>query len=253
MSDFIKINEHAHIFGDSTNLKTYEELMGNDKAKMLYSDPPYCLLVRRNKKTGQLRDPKKAKINHEAVTRYKDVREYRKFTRDWMSKACKYITDDGVLVIWTNYLGKKPIKDTAEELGYKYFYGEFLWGKLTKEVNSGNETNVRVYEVALVFSKVPKKKFELSELTTPWSIITRYDEDKEADTWDNHPNHKPFTALEPLIRAYTKPGEIVLDTFTGSGSTPSATIKLGRIIRGIEILPEWASITQMRMQALIKE
>ncbi len=167
-----------------------------------------------------------------------------------MSAASEVMEDDGVLVIWTNYLGINPIKATAEKLGYKHFYGEFLWGKLAKETNSGNEINVRLYEVALVFSKVPQKKLTPSDAPVPWSVITKYDEEGEASKWGDHPNHKPFSSLEPLIRTYTMPGDIILDPFTGSGSTPAAVLQLDRVLAGIELRPEWAQMSQKRIKYL---
>ena len=81
----------------------------------------------------------------------------------------------------------------------------------------------------------------------PHSVITHYDEEGEAGDFNNHPNHKPFSCLEPIIRSYSKPGDRVLDPFTGSGSTPAACIKLGRMISGIELREEWARISQDRI------
>lgn len=243
---------HTHINGDSTDSQFYEKTLLGEKADILLADPPYCLLVRRNKKTGKLRDPKKAKINHEAVRRYENIKEYKKFTKAWMSNACANIKEDGTLIIWTNFLGKKPIKEIAKELGYENFYGEFMWGKLSKE-NIGNEALARMYEVALIFSKVPQVKPQNSDSLIPWSVITKYDEEGEAADWGNHPNHKPFSCLEPLIRTYTKLGERVLDPFTGSGSTPAAVIQLGRNISGIELREEWAEMSQNRIRKCFED
>jgi DNA modification methylase len=252
MEKFVEIQENRHINGDSTLAASYQAVMKQEKAKMIYADPPYCLLVRRNKKTGSLRDPKKTKINHEAVTRYENIKTYKAFTEKWLGEATKYIENDGVLVVWTNYLGIKPIRDVAHALGFSEFYGEFLWGKIAKEKNSGNETNVRLYEVALVFSKVPKKELSNSDLPLQWSIITKYDEEGEASKWENHPNHKPFSCLEPLIRNFTRPGDRILDPFTGSGSTPAAAIQLDRVISGIELREDWAKISQKRIKELVE-
>lgn len=49
-----------------------------------------------------------------------------------------------------------------------------------------------------------------------------------------HPTQKPLEALKPLIEAFTKPGELVLDPFCGSGSTPAAAQGLGRVLISIE-------------------
>jgi|TARA_A100001391_G_scaffold65878_6_gene41533 site-specific DNA-methyltransferase (adenine-specific) len=50
-----------------------------------------------------------------------------------------------------------------------------------------------------------------------------------------HPTQKPVEALRPLIEAFTKPGDLVLDPFCGSGSTLAAAQKLGRDWTGIEL------------------
>ncbi|MBT7609627.1 MAG: site-specific DNA-methyltransferase [Bacteriovoracaceae bacterium] len=242
-----KWGPHRHINGDSTDPENFKKVMDTDKAKLIFADPPYCLLTRRNKKTGALRDAKKAKINHEAVTRYPNVKAYREFTEKWMSAAIKFLDSNGTFAIWTNFLGKKPILETAENLGL-FFHSEFIWGKLTKET-SGNETNVRVYEVALLFKNKPYESEIIlpDSAYIPKSVITHYDEEGETGNFNNHPNHKPFSSLEPIIRTYSDVGDRILDPFTGSGSTPAASIKLERVVSGIELREEWAKISQDRL------
>ena len=50
-----------------------------------------------------------------------------------------------------------------------------------------------------------------------------------------HPTQKPESALVPLIRAFSRPGDVVLDPFAGSGSTCRAARKVGRRFIGIEL------------------
>jgi site-specific DNA-methyltransferase (adenine-specific) len=50
-----------------------------------------------------------------------------------------------------------------------------------------------------------------------------------------HPTQKPVEALKPLIECFTKPGDLVLDPFCGSGSTLDAAQQLGREWTGIEL------------------
>lgn len=50
-----------------------------------------------------------------------------------------------------------------------------------------------------------------------------------------HPTQKPIEALTPLVDAFTSPGELVLDPFSGSGSTLAAAQTLGRDWVGIEL------------------
>ena len=53
--------------------------------------------------------------------------------------------------------------------------------------------------------------------------------------------------LEHLITLCTTPGAVVLDPFTGSGSTGVAALKLGRQFIGIELSPEYLEIAQARL------
>lgn len=55
----------------------------------------------------------------------------------------------------------------------------------------------------------------------------------------HHPTEKPVPCLRPLIESFTKPGDIVLDPFAGSGSTCVAAAEAGRRYIGIELLPEY--------------
>ena len=137
------------IQADATNPKAYSDLLSSDLAHALITDPPYCLLTRRRKQ-GDLRDSKNRKIDRGPVRRFESVKEYRNFTAQWMRPALNVLIHNAPLVVWTNLLGRAPIQSVAAELGWSIFVGEFIWGKRTRESNSGEEI-LRVVETALVF------------------------------------------------------------------------------------------------------
>ena len=180
------------------------------------------------------------------VRRFEDVREYREFTKQWLSLAVANLVPNAPLVIWTNLLGREPITTVAKSLGYAHQLGEFVWGKRTRQSNSGEEI-LRVVETALVFSTSAPIALPPDAPAIPWSAVAGYDDDGEAQRWGNHPNHKPFGVIEPLIRTWSKPGQLVVDAFGGSGSIPSAAVKLGREAACLELEPEWAKRIQERL------
>ena len=64
----------------------------------------------------------------------------------------------------------------------------------------------------------------------------------------HHPTQKPIMAISPLIEAFSKPGDIVLDPFAGSGTTAVAAKNLGRQYTAIELDNQYALIAQQRLK-----
>lgn len=231
--------------GDATDPRSYQTLLGDQRVALLHADPPYCLLTRRNKR-GQRRDPKRAKIDHEAVRRFDDVRAFRRFTDAWLTPALDCVSDDGHAIIWNNFLGRAPIRAIFDRRGW-CFHGTYQWAKLTRE-GGGNERVARLYEVALLFGRQPAPPLGPDDRLPPRHVITGYDDDGEAGDWDHHPNHKPASVLEPLLRGYSRAGDWVLEPFAGSGSTAAAATTLGRRAATLELRPHWAELTARRLR-----
>jgi site-specific DNA-methyltransferase (adenine-specific) len=243
------------VAGDARDSATYAESLGSDRADLLFTDPPYCLLTRR-RKHGDLRDPRNRKIDHERVVRFETVRDYRTFTAAWLPLAVRHLAPEAPLVIWTNYLGKEPIAACARALGFA-LAGEFLWAKRTQAPPGGeakpeeglgrSEENLRVYEVALILLRHPLTPLQPGDPPRCWAGVSHYEEGEAASS-GNHPHHKPYSILEPLIRAWSRPDQILLDPFAGSGSIPDAALKLGRRPVCSELDVEWARRVEERLK-----
>jgi DNA modification methylase len=81
-------------------------------------------------------------------------------------------------------------------------------------------------------------------------VCYRYDDDGEGAKFQSHPNHKPFTVLEPLLRAHSRVGDVVFEPFAGSGSTLAAAHKLKRHVAGLELDERWASVARHRLSSM---
>ena len=273
------ISSSSIIRGDSLDQNTYKKLFkSGELADILFTDPPYCKLnnliydilllfasvfmhvglLERRRKGGDLRDPKKYKKKLDddpTTTRFESVKEFTKFTKEWLDQALKYVKPTGKLIIWTNALGKQPTMKLCEGHGYQ-FMGEFIWAKRTTLIteqeavtSTKNEVLLRIYETALVF----QPKTNLTSIQSnddpaiPWSVCTGYHDtasDKSQIQVHRHPCHKPYEALEPLLRTWTRPDDLILDPFAGSGGIPQAALRLGRRVKGVEIVPTWAEYAQ---------
>lgn len=235
---------------DARLASSYRAVLGDQTVPLLHADPPYCLLVRRNKQ-GRARSKKRVKIDHEAVRRFDNIAAYRRFTERWLRPALDRVDADGHAIIWTNLLGREPIDDVARAAGF-HSHGTFLWAKLGKAGNSG-EKLARLYEVALIYGRRPEAPRAPTDQVPPRHFISGYDVEGEADRWSAHPNHKPFSLLEPLLRWYSRPGDVVLEPFSGSGSTAAAAIRLGRRARALELRDQWARVSGERVRAMVAE
>ena len=231
------------LHGDARLEETYRSALAGERARLLLTDPPYCLLMRRRKGGGARDKRAGVKIDREPVVRFDDVRAYQRFTEEWLPKAAAHV--EGPVIVWTNFLGKEPIRAVARELGHGEG-GEFLWAKRTSP-REGNEQLLRVYETALVFLKEPLPELRPQDVQPAWCVAAGYDDEGEAGKWGNHPNHKPFSVLEPLLRQWSRPGDLVLDPFAGSGSIPAAAFRLQRRVACSEIEPEWAARVSRRL------
>lgn len=65
-----------------------------------------------------------------------------------------------------------------------------------------------------------------------------------------HPTQKPLALMEWCVENYSKPNDLILDPFCGSGTTCVAAKKLGRRYIGIDISPEYCAIARQRLEAV---
>jgi len=68
-----------------------------------------------------------------------------------------------------------------------------------------------------------------------------------------HPTQKPVSAIRPLIVAFSKPGDIVLDPFLGSGTTAVAAVDHGLCYIGIERIKRYCIVAQDRLNAMHRD
>lgn len=273
--------------GDSTVRADVQMALHAQTFNILHADPPYCLLERR-RTLGDLRDPKGRK--NEATGRFANVAAYRQFTDAWMSACAPLGPRATTWIVWTNFLGRATIVEAAARHGFVHLAGEFLWCKRATEAKrvpvdaaaataavsapppmrrfdathaaasaslishiaggGSGEVRLSVVEFALVLRRVPLPSLGVDAEARCWSVVAGHDDDGESVQWDSHPNHKPFSVLEPLLRGHTRVHDTILEPFAGSGSTLAAAHRLGRSAIGIEKDARWAAVAQRRIDSL---
>lgn len=121
------------------------------------------------------------------------------------------------------------------------------WNK-TNPTPMTNNVFLPDIEYCLLFRENGCKLNPGYELKSKWymSPINKADKDKY-----KHPTIKPLELVKRHILHSTQPGDLVLDCFSGSGTTCLACKETGRNYIGIEINPEYYKINQNRLNGIL--
>jgi adenine-specific DNA-methyltransferase len=134
-------------------------------------------------------------------------------------------------IVWSYNWGGRSKDNFSRKHEYAWCYSKgsnFLFNGDDVRVERKQKINIRT-----------GKPFEKGTIPTCVWEKNNHTTSKEYVNW--HPTQKPLEILERIIKAYTEPGDIVLDIFSGSGSTMLAAESCGRIFLGCEMDEEYHS------------
>ena len=117
-----------------------------------------------------------------------------------------------------------------------YPVGHLVWAKSYSSSRRGFLRSTHECAYLLAKGRPARPKVRLNDVL-PWSYSGN----------QLHPTQKPLSAIEPLIAAFSEPGDIVLDPFAGSATTGVAAKRLGRSFLGIELDPKYHRIAARRL------
>ncbi len=80
-----------------------------------------------------------------------------------------------------------------------------------------------------------------------WSGVNRGEE--RGEHW--HPMQKPIAVMQQIIEVVTKPGDMILVSYMGSGTTGIAALRAGRAFVGVEIQQRWFRAAEIRIRQLM--
>jgi len=256
--DLILLGEHRLICGDSTKSETLQRLFGDEQASMIMSDPIYNISVDYNGGIG-------GKQSYGGtVNDNKTVEEYKTFLKQSLEVALTVTKKDAHVFYWSDQTYIWLIQTLYHEFGITN-KRVCLWLKNGQNPTPGVAFN-KCYEPCTYGVRgkpyVTKGVNKLNEvmnndMTTGNSLIKEaYD---HFDVWAEarlssgqyeHSTMKPPEVYEKAIRRCTKMNDIILDSFSGSGSTIMAGEKLKRRVYAVEIEPVFCDLAIRRYEAL---
>ena len=132
------------------------------------------------------------------------------------------------------------VADRMDRGGLSFFHS-VIWDK----INPGLGWRFRRQHEMVMVAHRSGSRLRWNEAEAPVPNVVRASAVRER----NHPNEKPTDLVRRFISVHTKPGDLVLDPFAGSGSTGVAAIQLGREFLGFELDQKWADVANERLEA----
>jgi DNA modification methylase len=188
--------------------------------------------------------------------------EYEAFTRAWLAQAVRLLKPTGSMYVFMGVRFISRLFMLLEEEFKLEFNGWITW-HYTQGMGRKTGFSPR-HEDILYFTKSQQFTFNLDHVRVPQKYYRERNNMAGAnpgDVWtfshvhycsaerEGHPTQKPEALLERIIKASSQPGQVVLDPFVGSGTTCRVAQVLGRAWFGIDINPEYISMSQKRLDA----
>ena len=222
--DVWTLGRHRLVCGDSTKAETYETLLGDTKANLIITDPPYN--VNYEGSAGKIKNDNMAS------------EKFYQFLLDAFSCMEKVLADDGSIYVFHADTEGLNFRRAFADAGF-YLSGCCIWKK--QSLVLGRSPYQWQHEPVLYgWKKKGKHQWYTGRKE---STIWEFDKPKKNG---DHPTMKPIPLLAYPIMNSSMSNAVVLDPFGGSGSTLIACEQTDRICRTIELDEKFCDVIVRR-------
>ncbi len=222
----------------------------------VFADPPYNLQL-----GGDLLRPDNSKVDavDDDWDKFSDFAAYDKFTYEWLKAAKRILKPDGCLWVIGSYHNVFRVGAILQNLGF-WILNDIIWCKSNPMPNFRGKRFTNAHETLIWASTSPEAKpcfnYEAmknmndeKQMRSDWHLpICSGKERRRTDDGDKvHPTQKPEALLYRVLLSSTKPGDVILDPFFGSGTTGAVAKRLGRHYIGIDRDPTYARYAEQRI------
>lgn len=222
--DIWHLGKHRVICGDSTKPETYQLLLGDKKANLVLTDPPYNVNV----------EETAGKIKNDDMS---DT-DFFQFLFNMFVNVERSMEDDASIYVFHADTEGLNFRKAFKDAGF-YLSGCCVWKK--NALVLGRSPYQWQHEPVLYGWKQKGKHqwFSDRKQTTIWE----YDRPKSSK---EHPTMKPVQLMAYPIQNSSMRGTLILDPFLGSGSTLIAADQTGRVCYGIELDEKFVDVIVKR-------
>ena len=226
---------------------------------LIFADPPYNLQL-----GGDLHRPDGSHVD--AVTddwdKFSSIDAYDAFTRAWLAEAKRVLKEDGAIWVIGSYHNIFKVGSAIQDLGY-WILNDIVWRKANPMPNFRGTRFTNAHETLIWASTGEKARYTFNyrsmktlndelQMRSDWEFpICGGPERLKKDGVKVHPTQKPEALIYRILLACTKPGDVVLDPFFGTGTTGAVAKRLRRHWIGIEREDGYSDAAEARIAAAL--
>lgn len=231
----------------------------DNSVDMVFADPPYNMQL-----GGELHRPDQSKVD--AVTdhwdQFETMKAYDKLSIAWLAECRRVLKPNGTLWVIGSYHNIFRVGANLMDAGY-WILNDVIWRKNNPMPNFRGTRLCNAHETLIWASKSENAKYtfnydalkEMNEglqMRSDWLIPICNGGERLKDDDGNkvHTTQKPEALLYRVLMTASKPGDVILDPFFGTGTTGAVAKKMGRNFIGIDREDKYIAAAQKRIDAI---
>jgi modification methylase len=223
---------------------------------LVFADPPYNLQLR-----SDLKRPDDSRVDavDDDWDKFASFEAYDAFTRAWLLAARRVMKPNATLWVIGSYHNIFRVGTILQDLGF-WILNDVVWRKSNPMPNFRGRRFTNAHETLIWAARDQAKSYTFNyealkagnddvQVRSDWTIplCTGEERLKDAEGTKVHPTQKPEALLARVILSASRPGEVVLDPFFGTGTTGAVATRLGRRFIGIERDAAYAAAAEARI------
>ena len=228
---------------------------------MIFADPPYNLQL-----GGDLFRPEGSRVDavDDEWDKFESLTAYDNFTREWLDQARRILKDNGTIWVIGSYHNIFRVGALLQDAEF-WILNDIVWRKSNPMPNFRGTRFTNAHETLIWCAKDEKSRYTFNyramkalnddlQMRSDWLLpICSGGERMKADDGSKaHPTQKPEALIYRILLACTKPGDVVLDPFFGTGTTGAVARRLGRRWIGIEREPAYVNVARERIRSTLQ-